>query len=552
VEDYDQVEEFDYDPGDDGHYGEEAEEELDETYDAFDEGYDDPEEGYFAEEYYGDGFFGEVQIEDPDGLLEADPIPEELDVTTNLEEGYYNDRGSSASPPGLSRNQATVASSVSTRHSTEYDSEGSRIPDLLNREDQCLNSSGSKADDTSKASDTSSKDSELETKSANMTRDKTPQVTWQRNIHNTTYTEDLSPHTIGQAYEVGGSTGRYIFRTLFDSGSTSDTIKKSALPRGAKLIPLPRGEGVQTTGGPTQVTHYVILDTIVFPEFSPTQYLKERKMMVFDSPTVRYDIIVGRKTLAEMGLSLDFKDRKMRWLDRSVPFHPKDWFTDKEAMQQVLKTPPTAVLKAEAMDAYADSLFHEIKAAKYEKADLDAHVKTLKHLTDLQQQQLLAVFKKHEPLFNGKVGKFPREVHLDVDPEAGPYHHPRPYPVNHANMDVLKNELDRQETLGIISRVYEPTAWCMPMFPREKKDGTIRTIHDFRWLNRATIHDFRWLNRAIRRRIHAMPKIEDLLFSICEYKYLTKIDISMQYYAFWLDEESSWYCVFSRPLESIS
>jgi len=106
-------------------------------------------------------------------------------------------------------------------------------------------------------------------------------------------------------------------------------IKKSALPCGAKLIPLPRGEGVQTTGGPTQVTHYVLLDTIVFPEFSPTRYLKEQKMMVLDSPTVRYDIIVGHKTLAEMGMSLDFKANKMRWLDRSVPFHPKDWFTDK-------------------------------------------------------------------------------------------------------------------------------------------------------------------------------------------------------------------------------
>jgi len=251
-----------------------------------------------------------------------------------------------------------------------------------------------------------------------------------------------------------------MYRTLVDSGSTSDMIKKSALPRGAKLIPLPRGEGFQTTGGPTQVTRYVLLDTIVFPEFSPTRYLKEQKMMVFDSPAVRYDIIIGRKTLAEMGMSLDFKANKMRWLDRSVPFHPKDWFTDKEAMRQVLRTPPTAVLKDEAMDAYADSLFHEIKAAKYDKADLDTHVKTLKHLTALQQQQLLAVFKKHEPLFNGKVGKFPREVHLDVDPEAEPYHHPRPHPVNHANMEVLKNELDRQETLGIISRVYEPTAWC--------------------------------------------------------------------------------------------
>jgi len=80
-------------------------------------------------------------------------------------------------------------------------------------------------------------------------------------------------------------------------------------------------------------------------------------------------------------------------------------------------------------------------------------------------------------------------------------------------MQVLKDELDRQETLGIISKVHEPTAWCMPMFPREKKDGAIRTMHDFRWLN-----------RAIRQRIHTMPKIEDLLFSIREYEYLTKID----------------------------
>jgi len=68
-----------------------------------------------------------------------------------------------------------------------------------------LNSGGSEGE-ASKESDTSSKDSELEIKSANVTRDKTPQVTWQRNkIHTTAYTEDLSPHTIGQAYEVGGS-----------------------------------------------------------------------------------------------------------------------------------------------------------------------------------------------------------------------------------------------------------------------------------------------------------------------------------------------------------
>jgi len=109
VEDYDQVEEFDNDPNYDEYYGKEAEEDLDETYDTVDEGYDDPEEGYFAEEHCGDGFFGEVQIKDPDGLLEVDPIPEELDVTANLEEGYYNDGDSSSSPPSLTRNHDTYS-----------------------------------------------------------------------------------------------------------------------------------------------------------------------------------------------------------------------------------------------------------------------------------------------------------------------------------------------------------------------------------------------------------------------------------------------------------
>jgi len=77
------------------------------------------------------------------------------------------------------------------------------VDGAVERPDQHLNSSGSEADEASKASDTSSKDSELETKSANMTHDKTPQVTWQQNnMHNAAYTEDLSPHTIGQAMKL--------------------------------------------------------------------------------------------------------------------------------------------------------------------------------------------------------------------------------------------------------------------------------------------------------------------------------------------------------------
>ena len=62
-----------------------------------------------------------------------------------------------------------------------------------------------------------------------------------------------------------------------------------------------------------------------------------------------------------------------------------------------------------------------------------------------------------------------------------------------------------------------------------------------------SVHDFRMLNKAIRRKIHILPRIDDIMLNMGKYNYLTKIDISMQYYAFHLDEESSWYCVFITP-----
>ena len=39
--------------------------------------------------------------------------------------------------------------------------------------------------------------------------------------------------------------------------------------------------------------------------------------------------------------------------------------------------------------------------------------------------------------------------------------------------------------MGIISKCNEATNWCMPMFVLPKKDGTVRTVHDFRKLNEA-------------------------------------------------------------------
>ena len=54
------------------------------------------------------------------------------------------------------------------------------------------------------------------------------------------------------------------------------------------------------------------------------------------------------------------------------------------------------------------------------------------HLNDSQKVQLLDVLKKHEKLFDGKLGEFkgPPPVEIYLKPDAKPYH-ARSFPIPH-------------------------------------------------------------------------------------------------------------------------
>ena len=126
------------------------------------------------------------------------------------------------------------------------------------------------------------------------------------------------------------------------------------------------------------------------------------------------------------------------------------------------------------------------------------------------------------------------EIHLDIDPSSRP-HRCRVYPVPRTQLSCFKEELDRLVGIGVLSLTGRST-WINGSFIIPKKDNTVR------WVS-----DFRAFNKTLRHKVYPISCIQDILSQRSVYSFLTKMDISMQYYTFVLDEASKDLCTIAAP-----
>ena len=264
------------------------------------------------------------------------------------------------------------------------------------------------------------------------------------------------------------------------------------------------------------------MQNITFPEFSKSLKFERLQCLVFDQPNVSYDIILGRDFLQDAKFDLVHSENVMRWNDRSVPMKPSS-------------EPHSLFMDIDLEDDPHDMFAVEIMERKYEQVDIASVAEQQIHLTPQQRSLLHHMLSHFEPLFNGKLGKYPhRQVHLELIDGAKPVHC-KPYPVARVHEQLFKQECANLVRDGVLEPI-GGSEHAYPTFIVPKKDGRIR------WVS-----DFRKLNVNLKRRQYPLPHIQNILTKRSGYQFFTKIDISMQYYTFELDEESSNLCVIITP-----
>ena len=323
-------------------------------------------------------------------------------------------------------------------------------------------------------------------------------------------------------------------RVLLDSGSDGDLLfvkegKRCMIPVKKRIAP----QKWRTSNGTFETTDVGELD-VTFPSFSTSKVASFQPDVVTipkGAAAPAYDVILGVKSLTEIGTILNFADSTVTIDQVELPMRGEDSFSDINALNAQFRERLEPISMRVATTRTV-----EILDAKYEEANIPEIVKTnCGHLTTLQRNKLLRLLLEHKELFDGSLGDWDTEpVSLTLKDGAVPYHG-RAYPVPQVHLRTLKKEVARLVKLGVLKE--QPVSeWGSPTFIIPKKEGTVRFLTDFREVN-----------KRIVRTPFPVPKISTVLQEMEGFTYATSLDLNMGYYTIRLDADAQKICTLILP-----
>ena len=343
----------------------------------------------------------------------------------------------------------------------------------------------------------------------------------------------VSPITVGyMTHKPGTWKKEHIsrLRVLFDSGCEATLMRGDLLNNLTKT----KDKTIKwTTKAGNFITNERCNVILKFPAFFEQREVEWNVYVEpVVNPTTRYDLIIGRDLMMEVGIDLLFSKEKISWDGAEVAMQHPAFFEDPKWVDLLEKE---LMFVHDPLTTEADRI-QAILDAKYTKADLKSEVAKNKQLTSDEQSKLLKLLQKFETLFDGTLGAWrtaPIELELK-DPNATPYH-ARPYPVPQSQEQKLKEEVARLCKYGVLRKINR-SEWACPMFTITKPDGTLRSLADLRELN-----------KRIKRKPYPLPKISEMLHKLDGFMYATSLDLNMGYYHIELTPNSSRLCTIVLP-----
>jgi hypothetical protein len=310
-------------------------------------------------------------------------------------------------------------------------------------------------------------------------------------------------------------------RALLDSGGSSSLIS-SSFTKKLKLRESSKGTTKWSTPAGTLVTNKTCKGQFTIPELHDNRLI-EWELHVTKNMGA-YDMIIGRDMMQDLKIDIRFSDQMVYWDGSEMPF--KDVDEDIETSYYI-EDPESITAELYRAEKILDN--------DYQRASLEDVAKAQEHLTDDEQQKLLSLLLKYEPLFDGTLGKWTQpDYKIELKEGVKPYH-ARAFPVPRIHQDTLKKEVERLCEVGVLKRVNR-SEWAAPTFIIPKKDGKVRFISDFRELN-----------KRIKRTPYPMPNIQDMMLTLEGFQYATALDLNMGYYHVRLDPDSRKLCTIILP-----
>ncbi len=275
-----------------------------------------------------------------------------------------------------------------------------------------------------------------------------------------------------------------------------------------------------TSNGTFQTKNVGTID-IFFMEYSASKSVRLTPDIVeykLGAPSPLYGLIIGKQTLHDIGAVLDFKEKIITIDSILLPMRNIVNLQHKPSVTKALRH-NTVQAQQPVSTQKATKRVIEILDAKYDKVNLPEIVKdNCSHLEPSQQMKLLSLLLDYESLFDGTLGDWNQPpVSVKMKEGAKPYYG-RPYPIPQIHKATQMKEINRLESIGALKR-QSSSQWASPTFIIPKKDIAVRTITDFRELN-----------KQIVRRPYPIPKISTTLQELEGFTYATALDLNMGYY----------------------